>query len=153
MGPANDKYQSSTYGLKPYARAVVESEAWPNVHIWYPLDTLQEHPYEHMQRAHNPIIEQIVDLPSTCIEIIYGHKVIGCATTFRLKYICLPTESSCFMFYLSVLYGSPGGTFLLITYYLLLITYHLLLITYYLLLTTYHLLLTTYYLSYHLSPL
>ena len=50
-------------------------------------------------------------------------------------------------------YGSPGGTFLLITYYLLLITYHLLLITYYLLLTTYHLLLTTYYLSYHLSPL
>ena len=31
-------------------------------------------------------------------------------------------------------YGSPGGTFLLITYYLLLITYYLLLITYYLLL-------------------
>ena len=40
-----------------------------------------------------------------------------------------------------VLYGSPGGTFLLITYYLLLITYHLLLITYYLLLITYYLLL------------
>ena len=34
-------------------------------------------------------------------------------------------------------YGSPGGTFLLITYHLLLITYHLLLITYYLLLITY----------------
>ena len=38
-------------------------------------------------------------------------------------------------------YGSPGGTFLLITYYLLLITYHLLLITYYLSLITYYLLL------------
>ena len=49
-------------------------------------------------------------------------------------------------------YGSPGGTFLLITYHLLLTTYtyHLLLITYYLLLTTYHLLLTTYYLSFHI---
>ena len=46
-------------------------------------------------------------------------------------------------------YGSPGGTFLLITYHLLLTTYYLSLITYYLLLTTYHLLLTTYYLSYH----
>ena len=40
-----------------------------------------------------------------------------------------------------VFYGSPGGTFLLITYYLLLITYHLLLITYYLSLITYYLLL------------
>ena len=39
------------------------------------------------------------------------------------------------------MYGSPGGTFLLITYYLLLITYHLLLITYYLSLITYYLLL------------
>ena len=38
-------------------------------------------------------------------------------------------------------YGSPGRTFLLITYYLLLITYHLLLITYYLSLITYYLLL------------
>ena len=46
----------------------------------------------------------------------------------------------------SILYGSPGGTILLISYHLLLITYHLLLITY-------HLLLTTYYLSYHFSPL
>ena len=45
------------------------------------------------------------------------------------------------------LYGSPGGTFLLITYYLLLITYYLSLITYYLLLITYYLLLITYYLS------
>ena len=38
------------------------------------------------------------------------------------------------------MYGSPGGTFLLllITYYLLLITYHLLLTAYYLLLITYH---------------
>ena len=49
----------------------------------------------------------------------------------------------------AVFYGSPGGTFLLITYHLLLTTYYLSLITYYLLLTTYHLLLTTYYLSYH----
>ena len=40
-------------------------------------------------------------------------------------------------------YGSPGGTFLLITYQLLLTTY-------YLSLTTYHLILTTYYLSYHI---
>ena len=46
-------------------------------------------------------------------------------------------------------YGSPGGTFLLITYYLLLITYHLLLITYYLLLITYYLLLITYHIIYH----
>ena len=44
----------------------------------------------------------------------------------------------------ALIYGSPGGTFLLITYYLSLITYYLSLITYYLLLTTYHLLLTTY---------
>ena len=48
-----------------------------------------------------------------------------------------------FYFYkiLSNIYGSPGGTFLLITYYLLLITYQLLLITYYLSLITYYLLL------------
>ena len=39
------------------------------------------------------------------------------------------------------LYGSPGGTFLLITYHLLLTTYYLSLITYYLLLITYYLLL------------
>ena len=52
-------------------------------------------------------------------------------------------------FYLVVSYGSPGGTFLLITYYLLLITYHLLLITYYLLLITYYLLLITYHIIYH----
>ena len=38
-------------------------------------------------------------------------------------------------------YGSPGGTFLLITYHLSLITYYLLLITYYLSLITYYLLL------------
>ena len=42
--------------------------------------------------------------------------------------------------YFSKYFGSPGGTFLLITYYLLLITYHLLLITYYLSLITYYLL-------------
>ena len=41
------------------------------------------------------------------------------------------------------IYGSPGGTFLLITYHLLLTTYYLSLITYYLSLTTY-------YLSYHI---
>ena len=65
-----------------------------------------------------------------------------------------------FLLLLCCMYGSPGGTFLLITtealeghFYLLLITYYLILITYYLLLTTYHLLLTTYYLSFHLSPL
>ena len=39
------------------------------------------------------------------------------------------------------MYGSPGGTFLLITYHLLLTTYYLSLITYYLLLITYYLLL------------
>ena len=39
------------------------------------------------------------------------------------------------------LYGSPGGTFLLITYHLLLTTYYLSLITYYLSLITYYLLL------------
>ena len=39
------------------------------------------------------------------------------------------------------MYGSPGGTFLLITYHLSLITYYLLLITYYLSLITYYLLL------------
>ena len=38
-------------------------------------------------------------------------------------------------------YGSPGGTFVLITYHLLLTTDHLLLITYYLSLITYYLLL------------
>ena len=43
-------------------------------------------------------------------------------------------------------YGSPGGTFLLISYHLLLTTYYLSLITYYLLLTTYYLSLITYYL-------
>ena len=55
-----------------------------------------------------------------------------------------------------VAYGSPGGTFLLITYHLLLttyylslITYHLLLITYYLSLITYHLLLITYHIMYN----
>ena len=47
------------------------------------------------------------------------------------------------------MYGSPGETFLLITYHLLLNTYHLLLITYYLLLITYYLLLITYYFIYH----
>ena len=46
----------------------------------------------------------------------------------------------------AISYGSPGGTFLLITYHLLLTTYYLLLITYYFSLITYHLLLTTYYL-------
>ena len=46
------------------------------------------------------------------------------------------------------LYGSPGGTFLLITYHLLLTTYYLSLITYYLSLTTYHLLLITYHIIY-----
>ena len=46
-----------------------------------------------------------------------------------------------FLFEYTYSYGSPGGTFLLITYYLLLITYHLLLITYYLSLITYYLLL------------
>ena len=45
------------------------------------------------------------------------------------------------------IYGSPGGTFLLITYHLLLTTYYLSLITYYLLLTTYHLLLITYHIT------
>ena len=49
-------------------------------------------------------------------------------------------------------YGSPGGTFLLITYHLLLTTYYLSLITYYLLLTTYYLSLTTYYLLLIISP-
>ena len=47
----------------------------------------------------------------------------------------------------SYYYGSPGGTFLLITYYLLLITYHLLLITYNLLLITYYLLLISYHIT------
>ena len=46
-------------------------------------------------------------------------------------------------------YGSPGGTFLLITYHLLLTTYYLSLITYYLLLITYYLLLITYHIIYH----
>ena len=41
----------------------------------------------------------------------------------------------------SAIYGSPGGTFLLINYHLLLNTYYLLLITYYLSLITYYLLL------------
>ena len=45
-------------------------------------------------------------------------------------------------------YGSPGGTFLLITYNLSLITYYLTLITYYLLLITYYLLLITYHIIY-----
>ena len=49
-------------------------------------------------------------------------------------------------------YGSPGGTFLLITYHLLLATYYLSLITYYLLLITYYLSLTTYYLLLIISP-
>ena len=39
---------------------------------------------------------------------------------------------------LSYLYGSPGGTFLLISYQLILTTYYLSLITYYLLLITYN---------------
>ena len=53
-----------------------------------------------------------------------------------------------FIFLLSACptYGSPGGTFLLITYHLLLTTYYLLLITYYLSLITYYLSLITYYL-------
>ena len=46
-------------------------------------------------------------------------------------------------------YGSPGGTFLLISYHLLLTTYYLSLITYYLLLTTYYLLLITYHIISH----
>ena len=46
-------------------------------------------------------------------------------------------------------YGSPGGTFLLISYHLLLTTYYLSLITYYLLLITYYLLLITYHIIYH----
>ena len=53
-----------------------------------------------------------------------------------------------------ITYGSPGGTFLLITYHLLLTTYYLSLITYYLLLITYYLLLITYYLlliTYHIT--
>ena len=50
------------------------------------------------------------------------------------------------------IYGSPGGTFLLITYHLLLTTYYLSLITYYLLLITYYLSLTTYYLLLIISP-
>ena len=45
------------------------------------------------------------------------------------------------------MYGSPEGTFLLITYHLLLTTYYLSLITYNLLLITYHLLLTTYHIT------
>ena len=50
---------------------------------------------------------------------------------------------------LSVIYGSPGGTFLLITYQLLLTTYNLSLITYNLLLITYYLLLITYHIIYN----
>ena len=46
------------------------------------------------------------------------------------------------------MYGSPGGTFLLITYHLLLTTYYLSLITYYLSLITYYLLLITYHIIY-----
>ena len=46
-------------------------------------------------------------------------------------------------------YGSPGGTFLLITYHLLLTTYYLSLITYNLLLITYYLLLITYHIIYN----
>ena len=49
----------------------------------------------------------------------------------------------------SLLYGSPGGTFLLITYHLLLTTYYLSLITYNLLLITYYLLLITYHIIYN----
>ena len=48
---------------------------------------------------------------------------------------------------LSVSYGSPGGTFLLITYHLLLTSYYLLLITYYLSLITYYLLLIISYIN------
>ena len=51
------------------------------------------------------------------------------------------------MKYKAQIYGSPGGTFLLITYYLLLITYYLLLITYYLSLITYYLLLIISYIN------
>ena len=47
---------------------------------------------------------------------------------------------------LVVYYGSPGGTFLLITYHLFLTTYHLLLITNYLSLIT-----STYYLLLNIS--
>ena len=48
-----------------------------------------------------------------------------------------------------MIYGSPGGTFLPITYHLLLTIYYLSLITYYLLLITYYLLLITYHIIYH----
>ena len=48
-------------------------------------------------------------------------------------------------------YGSPGGTFLLISYHLLLTTYYLSLITYYLLLSTYYLLLITYHIIYPIT--
>ena len=73
------------------------------------------------------------------------------------------SNSSILVIVMTFLYGSPGGTFLLITYHLLLTTYYLSLITYYLSLITYYgshggavlliiyhlftLLLTTYYLS------
>ena len=67
---------------------------------------------------------------------------------FKIKFFlfcsvlfCNSTETAISSIFLRVFYGSPGGTFLLITYYLLLIIYHLLLITYYLLLITYYLLL------------
>ena len=30
-GPANDKHQGPTNGLKLYVKAVIESEAWPTV--------------------------------------------------------------------------------------------------------------------------
>ena len=55
-------------------------------------------------------------------------------------YLVLDKKKYIFLFSVGN-YGCPGGTFLLITYYLLLITYHLLLITYNLSLITYYLLL------------
>ena len=54
-----------------------------------------------------------------------------------------------FKYQFAFCYGSPGGTFLLITYHLLLTTYYLSLITYNLLLFTYYLLLITYHIIYN----
>ena len=31
VGPATDKHQAPTHGLKLYVRAIIESEAWPTV--------------------------------------------------------------------------------------------------------------------------
>ena len=32
-GPANDKHQALTNGLKLYVRVIIKSEAWPPIHV------------------------------------------------------------------------------------------------------------------------